>query len=128
MEVRDSEIQASQWLGCHACARCVEKIQNLENECSPKETYIDELEAQVERMKESLEDFLKVREIAEKYSSRLEHRLHRLRMTAAGRVLHFSVACPHFARAQQVRQCHLRLAEGGVTGFVQTQDDSQPST
>ena len=53
VEMRDSETQASQWLDHHACADCAEKIQS---ECFSKETYIDELEAQVERMKENLED------------------------------------------------------------------------
>ena len=114
VEMKDSGIQASQWLDAHTCAQCTEKIKTLEFECFSKETYIDELEAQVERMKESLGDFLKEREIAEKYSSKLERRLHQLRMTPAGRTLHFSHACPHFAAAQEIRQCKVCLTEGGV--------------
>ena len=107
VEMVDRETQASQWLDHHFLTRYEEQIWEMENECFSKETYIDELEAQVERMKESLEDFLKEREIAEKYSSKLERRLHQLRMTQAGKVLHFSIMCPHFARAQQVRQWHV---------------------
>ena len=96
-EMKDSGIQAPQWLDAQHCAKCTDRIKALEFECFSKGTYIEELEAQMERMKESLGDFLKEREIAEKYSSRLEERLHQLRMTPAGRALHFSRACPHFA-------------------------------
>ena len=78
VEVKDSGIQASQWLDAHACARCTERIQSLEYECFSKERYIDELEAQVDRMRESLEDFLREREIAEKRSTKLEDRMHQL--------------------------------------------------
>ena len=120
MEVRDGETQASQWFECQACAQCTEKIQNLENECFAQETYIDELEAQVERMKETLNDFLIEREVAEKYSSKLERRLLQLKMTHAGRVLHFSAKCPHFAVAQPIRQRNVCLTEGGVTEIHET--------
>ena len=112
-EMVGRETEAPQWLDNHFLARHEEQTREMENECCAKDLCVEELEAQVERMKGSLEDY--ERELAEKYSSKLENRLRQFRMTPAGRVPHFSLVCPHFARAQLVRQCHVRLAEGGLT-------------
>ena len=58
-----------------------------------KDTYIEELERELDQMKEHLKDFLTEREIAEKYRTKLERRLQSLKMTPSGRVLHFSPTC-----------------------------------
>ena len=96
-------------------ARLERELEEAANQLFLKEGYIEELEQDMNMMKEKLKDFLLEREIAEKYSQKLERRLHNLSITPSGRVLHFSLECPHFATARPIRLCSACLNEGGVT-------------
>ena len=96
-------------------ARLEKELEEATNECFLKGLYIEELEQGLEKVKVYLKEFFKEREIAEKYSKKLEERLHSLKMTQSGRVLHFSPTCQRFAAAQNVRLCHTCLTEGGVS-------------
>ena len=95
-------------------ARLERELEQTANELFRKETYIEELEQDMEKMKERLAEFLQDREIAEKRNSRLEEQMHRLRMTPSGRVLHFAAGCPHFMTRQPIKMCHTCLNERGV--------------
>ena len=96
-------------------ARLERELEQAAHELFLRETYIEELEPEIEKMKESLTEFLQERELAEKRSSRLEEQLHKLRMTPSGRVLHFAASCPYFTAGQPIRICTGCLSEGGVT-------------
>ena len=96
-------------------ARLERELEQAAHELFLRETYIEELEQEIEKMKESLTEFLQERELAEKRSSRLEEQLHKLRMTPSGRVLHFAASCPYFTAGQPIRICTGCLSEGGVT-------------
>ena len=95
-------------------ARLERELEQAANELFLKESYIEELEQDMEKMKERLAEFLQEREIAERRSSRLEEQMHRLRMTPSGRVLHFAAGCPHYMAGQPIKMCHTCLNEGGV--------------
>ena len=96
-------------------ARLERELEQAANELFLRETYIEELEQEMEKMKGRLTEFLQERELAEKRSSKLEGQLHKLRMTPSGRVLHFADGCPHFQSGQPVRLCTVCLSEGGVS-------------
>ena len=96
-------------------ARLERELEETANELFLKDLYVEELEQELKMMKEKLNDFLLEREIAEKYSMKLERRFHKLSMTPSGRVLHFSSECPHFAVARAVRICTSCLNEGEVS-------------
>ena len=98
-------------------ARLERELELAANELFLRDTYIEELEQKIEKMKGHLAEFLQEREIAEKRSSQLERQLHRLRMTPSGRVLHFAVGCPHFMPGQPIKLCTTCLSEGGVTEY-----------
>lgn len=114
------------WVDHHYLADYESELIKLQDECAGKDMYIDEPKYQVSKLKERVNDFLLEREIAEKYSTKLEHRFNKLNVTPSGRVLHFSKACPHFAGTKPVRQCHTCLAEG-VSESSHGKDD-QPNT
>ena len=100
-------------------ARLERELEETAKELFLKDLYVEELEQELKKMKQNLKDFLLEREIAEKYSSKLERRFQRLSMTPSGRVLHFSTACSHFATAQPACVCHMCLHEGGVSESMQ---------
>ena len=99
----DQETQVSEWGDRPSKARAEQELQEAENERFLKDLYIEELEQDMKKMKEHVAKFLQEREIAEKYSTKLEARMQKLRMTPAGRVLHFAECCPHYSSGQQIR-------------------------
>ena len=96
-------------------ARRESELEEVRRQCFLKDLYIEELEQGLKKMKAHVAEFLQEREIAEKHSSKLEERMHRLKMTSAGKVLHFAGGCPVCRQGQPIRLCHVCLGEGGVT-------------
>ena len=91
------------------------ELEEVWHQCFLKDRYIEELEQDLKEVRARVADFLQEREIAEKHSSKLEERMRRLKMTSAGRVLHFAGGCPDYRQGQPIRLCHVCLGEGGVT-------------
>ena len=119
----DQEIQVSV-----PNAQLERELELAANELFLRDTYIEELEQKIEKMKGHLAEFLQEREIAEKRSSQPEMQLHRLRMTPSGRVLHFATGCPHFTTGQPIRICTACLSEGGVSEFDGHMKDGHSNT
>ena len=115
VKVETRETQTTEEVMNSDLQECLRELEEAHVRNFHLETCVEELEEKLKAVQEVMDDFMIQTRLSDSRATKVEGQMCNLRMTACGRVVHFSPSCKYWGHAQKLDMCKLCTQEGGVT-------------
>ena len=117
----DQETQVIQRLDCSLWRKYEEQIKDLEDqkddlqqELLRAEGMIEDLKVDLQMARVQREENFQMYQLVEKRSTRFEKKCLNFRRSGSSKVIHFTTACPHWAKGDSLDFCRICVSEEAV--------------
>ena len=115
----DKATQADNWVDFETLAHYESERKEMENKLFQLDTYIEELEDTVCKLRQQRDMALQEFQLASEHSLKLMRQSMCYRVCRRGMKIHFCDTCPHFAGAERLEMCCKCVGEGSVSESVE---------